>query len=215
MRYYCTVVSVLYRILIQAQPQKINITKTSPLATYSDEWNKPVYTKCNTAEKVTYMNEQEKEVIYILNLVRTYPKLFANSVLKKYPERTGNEQLLKDTYYFQSLMDTLLAMQPGSLLLPDNLCYTSAQCHAYQSGITGYDGHERKRADCRKKEYYDGECCDYGNDDPLEIILSLLIDEGVESLGHRSICLGDYEKIAVSIQPHKVWKFNTVLDFHY
>ena len=215
MKYYYTVIFLLCCILLQAQKPKPAAIKYSPLAVYSAEWNKPVYTKCNTADKTTYMSATEKEVIYILNLVRSYPKLFANTVLKKYPEHSGNESLLDDKYYFQSLLDTLLVMQPGVILLPDKLCYTSAQCHAYQSGITGYEGHERKKVECKEKRYFNGECCDYGNDDALEIVLSLLIDEGVETLGHRRICLDSYQKLGVSIQPHKEWRFNAVLDFYF
>ena len=161
------------------------------------------------------MNNREKEVIYILNVVRAYPQLFASSVLLIYPERSENEQLLNDTFYYRSLLNTLLNLSPGSLLLPNKNCYASAQCHSRQSGITGYVGHERKKSDCIKKQYYNAECCDYGHDDALDIVLSLLIDEGVPSLGHRSACLGDYEKLGVSIQMHKEWKYNAVLDFHY
>lgn len=216
MKCYCTIISLLCSVAVLAQkPKPGTPVKYSPLAIYSAEWNKPVYTKCNTADKITYMSAKEKDVIYILNLVRTYPKLFANTVLKKYPDHSGNESLLDDKYYFQSLLDTLLVMQPVVMLLPDKLCYTSAQCHAYQSGITGYEGHERKKAECKEKRFFNGECCDYGHDDALEIVLSLLIDEGVETLGHRIICLTNYPMLGVSIEPHKKWNFNAVLDFHF
>lgn len=215
MKYFCTVFYLLCSILLHAQPLQSVTVKLSPLASYSDEWNKPVYAACNTAEKVTYMNTREKEVIYILNLVRTYPQLFASSVLLKYPERSENYYLLNDTFYFRSLLNSLLVLRQEVLLVPDKKCYESAQCHALQSGTTGYIGHERMKSDCLKKQYFSAECCDYEHNDALEIVLSLLIDEGVPSLGHRSACLGDYEKLGVSIQMHKVWKYNAVLDFQY
>ena len=215
MKFLLSSLSLFCCISLQAQnSQPLSVT-FSPLTTYSDEWNKPGYAQCNTAEKVSYMSVGEKNVIYILNLIRTCPVLFTNTVLLKYPERSGNYHLLNDTFYFQSLVKTLLSMKPAPLLFPDKDCYTSARCHAIQSGITGYVGHERKKAECEKKRSYNGECCDYGNDDPLDIVLSLLIDEGVNSLGHRSICLGEYAKVAVSVQPHKAWRYNTVIDFKY
>ena len=217
MKYSSTLISLFCCISVLAQKPKppVVAVKYSPLAAYSAEWNKPLYAKCNTAEKVTYMSTKEKNVVYVLNLVRTYPKLFANTVLIKYPERSGNEFLTDNIYYFQSLLDTLLHMEPVLMLTPDKSCYTSAQCHAYQSGITGYEGHERKKAECKEKRYFNGECCDYGHDDALEIVLSLLIDEGVETLGHRIICLTNYPMLGVSIEPHKKWNFNAVLDFHF
>jgi hypothetical protein len=187
----------------------------SPLAIYSSEWNNIKYSKCNTAVNAPYLRKSEKDVIYILNLIRSYPALFAKTVLKKYPALSGNGYLANDTYYFKSLVDTLLLLQPMQMLYADKPCFISAKSHAYQSGITGYVGHERKAADSKLKKHYYGECCDYGHNDALEIVLSLLIDEGIPSLGHRDVCLSNYTKLGVSIQPHKKYGTNTVLDFYY
>ena len=187
----------------------------SPLASYSSEWNKPEYRLCNTAAKVAYMSEKEKMVIYVINLVRAYPVLFAKTVVTQYPALSGKEELTKDQYYYQSLLTTLLAMDPLPLLTDNEKCYQSAACHAKLSGITGYIGHNRNSDECQKKKYFLGECCQYGNDEPVEIILSLLIDKDVPSLGHRKILLGKYTSAGVSIQPHKTYRFNTVLDFYY
>ena len=49
----------------------------------------------------------------------------------------------------------------------------------------------------------------------LEIVIQLLIDQGVSSLGHRYICLGTYARVGVSIKPHKSYGTNCVLDFGY
>ncbi|HMI79716.1 MAG TPA: hypothetical protein VK484_13045, partial [Ferruginibacter sp.] len=113
----------------------------SPLASYSTEWNDAKYTECNTAVNASYINSEEKEVIYILNLIRSNPKLFANTVLKKYPAVSGKDQLVNDTYYYGSLMEALRTMKPLGILYPDNDCYTSAECHATTSGKSGYIGH--------------------------------------------------------------------------
>jgi hypothetical protein len=193
-----------------------NISNTvSPLAQFSTEWNNTKYSKCNTAIDAAYMSSSEKEIVYILNLIRRYPALFAKTVLKKYPAISGNDYLNEDTYYFKSLVDTLLTLEGKQMLFPDNDCFNSAKSHAWQSGITGYVGHERKSNESRSKKYYFGECCDYGRKDPLDIVLSLLIDEGIASLGHRTVCLSDYTKLGVSIQPHKRYGTNAVLDFYY
>lgn len=186
----------------------------SPLAEFSAEWNKPEYEQCNTAADEKFMNTKEKEVIYIINLVRSNPQLFANTVLTKYSELIGKEAMLNDKYYYQSLLNTLRKMEQQTLLYADEKCYASAACHAQKSGLSGYTGHARSGTDCKAKKYYLGECCDYGNKDPLYIVLSLLIDEGMPSLGHRTILLGDYENIGVSIRKHKTYRYNAVLDFY-
>lgn len=184
----------------------------SPLSAYSAEWNKKEYIQCNTASDVNYLSAQEKEIINILNLVRLYPLLFLNTVLAKYPSVSDKAYLLKDKYYYRSLKKTLGDMPPKNLLEFDKLCYESALCHAVESGKKGYTGHNRLNKKCEDQQHYMGECCDYGNSEPLEIVLSLLIDEGVPSLGHRKILLGNYTKIGLSIKPHKKYETCTVID---
>lgn len=198
-----------------AQNSKPPTPIISPLADYSVEWNKPEYTASNTALHADYMTVTEKNTIYVLNLVRMNPRLFVQTVLLQYPQRTGQDYLLKDSFYYRSLVKTLRDMKPLNSLLPDKECFNSANCHALQSGKTGYVGHDRQNNNCKRIIHFSGECCDYGHSDPLDIILSLLIDEGISTLGHRSICLGHYEKIGVSVQPHQVYNTNAVLDLHF
>lgn len=200
----CLLVFVSFIPSREVSPSTVS---ASPLADYSNDWNDVKYLKCNTALKANYMTAAEKEVIYILNLARMNPVLFANTVIKKYPTYRSD--------YYISLLNMMLKLKPVKLLYPDSLCFTGAQCHAINSGAKGYVGHTRSTAECRKKWYYNGECCDYGHNNPLDIIMSLLIDEDVPSLGHRDICLGDYKKIGVSIQFHKAYQHTAVLDFHY
>jgi hypothetical protein len=184
----------------------------SPLTSFSIEWDKDIYAKCNTAKDANYLTALEKDVIWILNLARTNPQLFLNTVLldskSEYysaPESRNN--------YKQSLIRDLKKMKPAaSLIQPDQSLFSSAACHAFNSGKTGYVGHERNWKDCKWSA--SAECCSYGFEDPLDIVMQLLIDDGVPSLGHREICLSyAYGQIGVSIQPHSVWRYNCVLDF--
>ena len=110
-----------------------------------------------------------------------------------------------DSLYLE--MKELSALQA---LIPDSLLYASAECHAEESGKAGTTGHERKSC----KSYFMGECCEYSRDEGLGIVLNLLKDVGVESLGHRHICLSSkYNYIGVSVQPHIIYGFNSVEDF--
>lgn len=185
----------------------------SPLAKYSAEWNGPKYSACNTAANTTYLSAREKEIIYVLNLARMDPKLFCKTVLP-YASEISSFIDTANTVYYKTLVKEMLEMAPLKLLKPDEKCYASAQCHAASTGKTGYVGHDRKTPECRNKQYYSGECCQYGVSDPLGIILNLLVDENVQSLGHRRICLGSYEVLAPSCQPHKAYGTVAVLDFH-
>lgn len=215
MKYSFSAVLLFLSLSLFAQTGSISSSTVSPLASFSNAWNDIKYAACNTAANANYMSRDEKEIIYILNLIRTNPQLFSQTVLKKYPAVSGKTHLLKDAYYFQSLVNTLDKMKPLNMFTPDKGCFESAQCHASSSGAAGYAGHKRISGDCETKKTYNGECCDYGNSDPLEIVLSLLIDEGVPSLGHRSIFLASYAKVGVSVQPHKKYGSNAVFDFLY
>jgi len=207
MKLICLFIFLTHNLLMFGQS-----VNDSPLSAYSTEWNKETYSKCNTGSNITYLSAEEKVVIYILNLVRSNPLLFVNTVLAKYPSVSDKAYLLKDKKYYMSLIKTLSEMAPQKVFDVDKLCYESAFCHAVESGKNGYTGHARLNKNCEDKRHYMGECCDYGNSEPLEIVLSLLIDEGVPSFGHRKILLGNYTKIGLSIKPHKKYETNTVID---
>lgn len=215
MKYYLTAFLLFFTSTLFSQAQSLKTAVVSPLTSYNTLWNDIKYSKCNTAVKVAYLSKDEKDVIYILNLIRTYPALFAKTVLKKYPDASGKGYLAEDSFYFISLVKTLEKMEPLNMLYPDVKCFESARCHAIKSGLTGYVGHDRKTADCKAVTHFNGECCDYGHSDPLEIVLSLLIDEGIPSLGHRLVMLSSYTKIGVAIQAHRRYGHNAVLDFYY
>ena len=186
----------------------------SPFSVYSKAWNDPKYAVCNTAASADYMNDTEKQVIYMLNLIRMNPVLFCETVLKQYPTSNEEREHYTSSGYFSSLVNTLTQMEPVNILYPDSICFVSAHCHALQSGLTGYEGHDRTK-ECQRLQHLRGECCDYGFNDPLDIVIDLLIDEDVPSLGHREICLSlRYDKIGVSIQPHTTYRYNTVMDFY-
>jgi len=108
-------------------------------------------------------------------------------------------------------------MVPVEPIFPEFRLFQSALCHARTSGKSGYVGHDRQKdpkTGSKCNSYFMGECCSYGNSDGLRVIIRLLIDNGVPSLGHREICLmKGYTNVGISIQPHKDYEFNCVLDF--
>ena len=188
------------------EPVAGNIRKPVAMAmdtfNFAGAWNSPVYLQANTAANDTNLSEQEKKVFYYLNLVRMNPQLFLNTYLKEIKTSTGE--------YSKSLCQTLKIMKPVGILKPNTRLYESAKCHAVESGKSGSYGH--KRAKC--SEYFTAECIAYGVSTGLDIIICLLIDQNVPSLGHRKTCLsGEYQELGTSIQPHKGFRVNAVLDF--
>lgn len=187
--------------------------KASPLGAYSPEWDQPQYRACNTAANVPYLSETEKEIIYILNMARMNPKLFCSTVVSKAAEISSFIDTSSAVYY-KTLVTEMNSMTPMGTLNPDSLCYLSANCHASTSGKKGYVGHVRQSPECRQSQHFHGECCQYGVDDALGIVLNLLVDQDVPDYGHRRICLGTYSKISASSMPHKQYGTVTVMDFY-
>jgi uncharacterized protein YkwD len=190
----------------------VQTSLSSPLQQFSTAWNNEKYAAAYTATNADYMNDAEKQVIHILNLMRMDPVLFEATVVRKYPEYSGDLGL-RNNSYFKSLTRELTALRPLSVFTPDKTCFESAKCHALTSGPAGYVGHDRQSRACETAKRFFGECISYGYSDPLDIVMALLIDDGVPSLGHRKNFLANFRTAAVSIQPHKKYRHNAVIDF--
>lgn len=173
---------------------------------FAQQWTIQEFSAANTAKDIKVLNSEEKEVIRYVNLARMFPKKFASIEIKK----AIDEELYKESDYTKSLIVLLNKMSPVAAISFDESMYQIAKCFAIESGKLGSYGH--KRIHCVNG--FDAECCSYGCQSGLLVVLQLLIDQGVPSLGHRSICLNrTMEKVGVSIQPHTQYNYCCVLDF--
>jgi len=184
---------------------------------YNAEWNKPEYQLAHTAKNETYLTQEEKEVFYYLNLARIDPTLFAKTYVTGFEGEKGYSKGYAWDERKESLIKELSSMQPLALIYPDLGMYELAYCFSYEGGLLGIIGHDRNQTSCDGG--YIAECSQYGGlKNGLSIVMSLLIDAGENNaaLGHRRICLRDAPYgMGVSIQTHKTYSFNTVLDFSY
>jgi uncharacterized protein YkwD len=164
----------------------------------------------NTASDVTYLDEEEKRVIALCNIARTQPKVFAQSYAQPFIDSAG-----KKNSYTNSLLRTLRSMKPAAALLPDEVLTKTADAHADKSGKAGTTGHSGKKQRYAKSPYpYWGENCSYGYSDALDIVMQLLIDDGIKNLGHRKNILDPkFTHIGVAIRKHKRYDWNCVQNF--
>lgn len=181
----------------------------NPLAKFSVKWNYKKFKSCKTVDGINYLNDEEKKVIWILNMIRLDPQLFIKTVLLN----PAVMNAWKCPEYYTLISDVKKLKPDSTPLLPDSLAFVSARCHAIQSGNKGYVGHTRQVTEC-KSDFF-GECCEYGSNNAFDILMDLLVDQGKNPAGHRIICLSNrYEKLGVAIQPHKsIYRVNTVMDF--
>lgn len=173
-------------------------------AKLSGKWSVEQLSNCYPSN-TNSMSEFEIEVIRILNLARLYPNLFV-----QYEILDKREKFNFNSEYVNSLIIDLKNMIPVSKLNGSVTMKRIADCFVREQGITGHTGHDRST--CSKGFF--GECISYGMNSPLEVIIQLLVDQDVVSLGHRIICLSDkYISIGVSNGYHLRYEQMTVLDF--
>lgn len=176
------------------------------------EWSSQELAKANTAQG-TSLSQDEQLIFLYSNLARLDGAKFMRTYAAKY--LTGNSP------YVASLKRDLQQVKNRPMLQPEkNLCYAAA-LHAADMGSNSKTGHTSTDGTSfskRVRKYYDGgyiaENCSYGKFDPLDIVMQLLIDENVSSLGHRTNLLNaQYVAMGTSIKPHKYFSINCVQDF--
>lgn len=186
---------------------------------YLEPWSAEQLQAANTAGSADYMSNNEKTVILYMNLARLYPDDFNEFIVEPYAAM--NRLLsLKAT---KSLQKDLEAVKNRVALQPSEILTQFALAHATDMGEKGRMGHNgsggatlKKRLSPLEMEYPKmvAENCDYGNHDPLDIVMNLLIDDGVKGYGHRKNILDrDLTHVGVSIKPHKNFEVNCVMDF--
>jgi len=175
-------------------------------------WDSVVVSSCNTAANAEYMTIEERNIIWLHNLVRFDGDLFARTFLLEYIEENG----IQSTYYIDSLFVQLkIKAFKLPLLKPSEHIYQLAYNFAIYSGNRGSEGHKWFSYRARKSGHSRfSENTEYGDSTAIDIFMSLLIDEDFESLGHRNNILDLHaKKIGVSIQHHTKYNFICVIDY--
>jgi uncharacterized protein YkwD len=159
-----------------------------------------------------------EEVVALLNSVRTDPQKFLTEHLQPYIEKnnlTGNQ-------YANSLIAELKAVKKMEPLQLSAKISKISKAHAIDLGSKGKVGHNSSDGTTFDKRLRQktkaggaiGENCDYGNEKPIDIVMSLLIDDGIESLGHRKNILEPrFKWVGIAIEPHKKYRVGCVMDF--
>lgn len=180
-------------------------------------WKEEKYKIAFEISANTQLTDDEKEVVLLTNLVRLNPQLFLNTFLKDYYKQPN----FKKNSYSASLEKDLKQLKPLSYFQFSNELANCAKKHAFEMGKAGKVGHNSANGQSFSKRLREcwptntlGENCDYGNQSGIDIFMSLLIDDGISSLGHRKNILSSlFTHFGVSIQKHKVYEVNCVMDF--
>lgn len=202
MRIKGTIIFLLISIIVSAQGE------------IWDQWDPQILEKANTAAEYKYYSEEEKKVVFFMNLARLDGNLFAETVLDAYVETND----VDNTSYLRSLYRDLRKVEGLTVLIPEDDLTSIAQGHATKSGRTGHVGHrnfEERFEPFMGAPYTNlAENCSYGHATAIDIVISLLIDEGVRNVGHRENTLKpEFNSVGVAIREHKKYRYNCVIDF--
>jgi len=213
---HCRVKTLKIRKFEHTQPMRFLYLICIVLACISfrnvqtQSWTAAELDAANTAKNVTYLDSTEKEIVKYTNLARLYPAKFKTIEVQNYIGTIEQPEQYKNSENKRSLMRELAQMKPVAALLPDSLLTEMANCFQAELAVSGNTGHDRKKC----TEDYSAENCSFGKYRGKDIVLQLLIDEGVASLGHRKNCLNaSYTKLGVSFGDHKKYRKCAVMDF--
>ncbi len=163
----------------------------------------------NTAINETYLTQAEKDIFLYNNLARMYPKKYYN-LYKAFVDVRDQTHMLTQNHYYKTLATDLMNNAPAGALFPDKVMFDLAECWALESGAKGIVGHDRITC----KGGFSGENCAYGYSTGLDIVMQLLIDHGIESLGHRKNMLNpSYKGLGTAIRTHASYRHCAVQDF--
>lgn len=176
----------------------------------------------DTARDVNYLTENEKEIILEMNMLRYNPAMYAQQHMQwmeafysgkilKIPGKTPY-QTEEGRSALQECLKVLKQASPAPILYPSYGMTKACELLVYDQGNTGKTGHrgsDNSTPDSRLNRFgtftgYFAENIHYGDTEPRFIIISLLIDDGVRSRGHRNTLLStDYHHTGVATGAHK------------
>jgi uncharacterized protein YkwD len=181
--------------------------------------------RLDTARDADYLSRAEKDVILEMNKVRNNPQRYAEMYIKPLfgyfngllytapgavPIRTNEGRKAAEECY-----DALMKAESLPILSPRTGLSMAARDHVRDqgpSGETGHTGSDGSSPDTRTQRYGNGsligENIAYGFATGRDIVVQLLIDDGVPSRGHRdNIMNKSFNCAGVSIGPHRVYRY--------
>ncbi len=183
----------------------------------------------DTARDVDYMDEIEKDIVLEMNMARSnpakYAELYIEPRIKKFNGKTyggkvvTNEgaEVVAECVKFMNSHKSLSVLMPSKGLTQAAKDHADSQSLTDQIGHTGTDGSDPF---ARMKRYgslngASGENVSYGSKSAREIVVTLLIDDGVKSRGHRKNIMSKvYTHTGVGFAgSHKAYGCECVLDF--
>jgi uncharacterized protein YkwD len=185
----------------------------------------------DTGRDAEYLSPLEKDVLLEMNMVRGDPAKYAELYIKPklaffqgtlYAAPGATRRTYEGPRSVNDCVNSLNRMKPVPPLLPERGLSLAARDHALDTGKSGRTGHTGGDGSTfvRRINRYgrwkgsSAENIDYGYATGREIVLHLLIDDGVSSRGHRrNIMNGQFSRAGIAAGPHKRTEYICVIDY--
>jgi hypothetical protein len=216
-------IAILFGLLVSLGTMAQSVVEISELP-----WPRQLH----TAQNVYYLDELEQQVIHELNKVRSNPKRFAEEYMEElraffegrsytYPGRTAINSV-EGIFPLIECIEELKKTNPMPLLCPAEGLFRAANSLTDDQQKHGGIGHISKNGSTpqnRIEKYGDWYICSaeditYGSFDARQIVITLLIDDGVPDRGHRKNVLNPCFRFAgVSFGGHPTYRSMCVIDY--
>jgi uncharacterized protein YkwD len=220
----------IWPILLTAKSKPQQVTMLPPARA---GWTMEELALANTAKDVDYLSNEEKNIIFYMNLARmdgtrffnTYFQDFVNANNLKMRRYSNYNELKVNRYdaYYRGLEQDLKRAKNLGLLYPDEtLTYVSDQhgSDMNRHNIIGHVSSDGRTMVNRIEKYYKNrgmaENLAFGFSGGLDIVSMLLLDTGIPDVGHRRNILNTtlgLNLVGVSIQPHPHYRYSATIDF--
>ncbi len=185
----------------------------------------------NTAEYAGYLSDLEKQVIHELNKVRSNPERFSEEyieiLMSAYNEKTytyPGQDPVKSQEGIKPLIECIQVLRntaPLPILSPANGLAKGAKylVKDQQYGGTGHIARDGYTPQKRIEKYGEWNICSaeditYGSFEARQIVIALLIDDGVPDRGHRKNILNPCTRfVGVSYGGHPSYQSMCVIDY--
>lgn len=196
-------------------------------------WTEEELENANTARNVNYLTDEEKKIVFYMNLARTDGEKFFNTYFQDFVtaynvdmQRYSNYDDLrvnkKDKYY-RGLEQDLRGVKGLPLFTADETLTAVAQQHGNdlsKHNIAGHNSSDGRTVKDRISKYYPrramAENLAFGFSKGLANVCMLLLDKNVPDLGHRKTILGtsyQLREVGVYIRTHPGYRYCAVIDF--
>jgi uncharacterized protein YkwD len=184
-----------------------------------------------SVEQAEFLSPLENAMVYEINMARTTPKDYASLLeqWKKYYDkkilRLPGETPILTKEGVKAVMEAirfLRSIQPRSPLIPSRGMSSGAKDHVRDQGSAGssqHKGSDGSQSSDRVNRYGTweksiGENISFGSNRARDIVISLIIDDGVPGRGHRkNIFNPDFRVIGVAFGPHPAYRTICVITF--